>query len=161
MTVYGYSFEGNYYADTEAGRLELLQEVSEAITTAVYSDPEMEHATDDERQEAESMTWDGTSRDMLFWDNCIAIMQHCPYTLDIKRIDDSSLDADISACCEWLDIPNTVDATYIKAQGLTEVESSAFPVVLSDRNGNEFYGGSLRDAVQEHMDWVAEGRPEL
>lgn len=161
MKVYGYTFDGDYFADTEAGKQELLENIATAIDTEVWSDPDMKDASDDERQEAVSMAFDGTHYAADFWDNCISIMQMAGYPLDIQRITEDSKDAEISEICEALDLPNPVDAKHIAHYGLTEVlDSTTFPVILADGKGNEFYGGSLRDAVQEHMDWISEGSPE-
>ena len=155
MKVYGYSFDGDYYADTEAGKQALLEEISNALDTEVWSDPDMKDATDGERQEAVSMAFDGTHYAADFWANCISIRQMSPYTLDIARITEDSEPALISECCECLGSPNPVDVAYIASHGLTEVEDGIHPYVLADGNGMEYYGGSLHDAVQEHREAAA------
>jgi len=159
MATYGYKFEGNFYADTEAGRQELLEEISTALETEVWSDPDMKDATDDERSEAVSMTFDGTHYQADFWANCISIMQMSPYALDIERITEDSEPEAISECCEWLGTPNPVDVAHMAQHGLTEVEDDVHPYVLADGKGNEFYGGSLHDAVDEHRKFLAEAAP--
>lgn len=103
MATIGYKFDNEFYGDTEAGKQELLEAVSTAIDTEVWSDPDMADKSGDERQEAASMSFDGTHYQAEFWDNCMAIMQHCPYTLDIVRIDDeTSAPEEIALCKEWL-----------------------------------------------------------
>lgn len=87
MATILYTFDGDDYANTEAGKQRLLEDVRTAIETEVYSDPDMKDASDDARTEAVSMSFDGTHYAAEFWDNCMAIMQQCPYALDIKRID--------------------------------------------------------------------------
>lgn len=103
VATVGYKFDNEFYGDTEAGKQELLEAINTAIETEAWSDPELKDASDDERQEAVSMSYDGTNRGMEFWDNCMAIMQQCPYSLDIVRIDDETTSAeDIAACKAWL-----------------------------------------------------------
>jgi len=159
MTTYGYTFDGDYYADTEADKQRLLEDVSTALETEVWSDPDMKDATDDERSEAVNMSFDGTHYAADFWSNCIAIMQHAPYTLDIRRITEDSKPNEISDICEALQLTNPVDVAYAAEHGLVEVDSNYWPVVLADSKGNEFYGGYLHDAVMAHKEWVSEGEP--
>ena len=34
-----------------------------------------------------SQTWDGTNRSMAQWDNLMAVMQMCPYELNVERVE--------------------------------------------------------------------------
>jgi hypothetical protein len=96
-TEVAYRFDGNLYPATEVGKQELLEAINDALTTEAYADPEP--MTDDERQEAVSMSYDGTHYRAEFWDNVMAIMQHAPYDIDVKRHDADELTADE---LEWL-----------------------------------------------------------
>lgn len=92
--ILGFKFDGDYYANTDRAAQRLFEDISTALSTEVWSDPDMASATDDERQEAASMAFDGTSRDMDTWSNCVAIMQQSPYSLDIQRIDSDTATAE-------------------------------------------------------------------
>lgn len=86
MSVAIFKFDGETYAegnDTDFQRL--LEAISDAVQTEAWSDAEL--ATDAEREEVVSQTWDGTSRDMAQWDNLMAIMQMCPYELNVERVE--------------------------------------------------------------------------
>ena len=86
MSVAIFKFYGETYAegnDTDFQRL--LEDISDAVQTEVWNDPEL--ATDAEREEAVSQTWDGTNRNMAQWDNLMAIMQMCPYELNVERVE--------------------------------------------------------------------------
>jgi len=78
-----YTFDGDKYDATPEGEQALLEAVSEAIREEAGTDASLKSY--EEVEEAHSMSFDGTNRDMAFWDNMIAIMQQCPYELDIKR----------------------------------------------------------------------------
>jgi hypothetical protein len=94
MATILYTFDGDDYANTEAGHQRLLEDIATALETEVYSDPDMANATDDERTEAANMAWDGTNYQADFWDNVMAIMQMAPYAIDVKRIDSDGATAD-------------------------------------------------------------------
>jgi len=96
-TEIAYRFEGDLYPATEVGKQDLLEAINDALTTEAYSDAEP--MTDDEREEAISMSFDGTHYQAEFWDNIMAIMQHAPYDIDVKRLDRDQLTADE---LEWL-----------------------------------------------------------
>jgi hypothetical protein len=81
-----YRFDGDLYPATPEGEQNLLEAISTALDTEAWTDPDLKDATDDERQEASSMAFDGTNVGMPFWDNIIAIMQHAPYEIDVKRL---------------------------------------------------------------------------
>lgn len=87
MATLFYTFDGDDYANTEAGRQRLLEDISTALETEAWSDPDLKDATDDERSEAASMAFDGTHYAADFWDNIMSIMQQAPYVIDVKRID--------------------------------------------------------------------------
>lgn len=101
MTTILYTFDGDYYAPTEAGKQRLLEDINTALETEVYSDPDMATATDDERSEAVSMAFDGTHYAADFWDNCVAIMQQSPYSLEIGRIDSETATPEQLEIAEW------------------------------------------------------------
>jgi hypothetical protein len=87
----GYRFDGNSYLPNRyypmaAQEQQLLEDISDALQTEVWSDPDMKDATDDERQEAVNMAFDGTHYHAPFWNNIMAIMQHSPYELKVERI---------------------------------------------------------------------------
>jgi len=88
-TEVAYRFDGTLYAATEQGKQELLEAINDALTTEAYADPEP--MTEDEREEAISMSYDGTHYAAEFWDNVMAIMQHAPYEIDVKRLDRDQL----------------------------------------------------------------------
>lgn len=90
MATILYTFDGDDFAATPAGEQRLLEAIHEALNTEAWTDPELKDATDDARQEAVSMSFDGTNRDMPFWDNIMSIMQQSPYEIDVKRIDSES-----------------------------------------------------------------------
>jgi hypothetical protein len=96
-TEVAYRFDGDLYPATEVGKQDLLEAIDAALTTEAWSDPEP--MTDDERQEAVSMSYDGTHYAADFWDNIMAIMQHAPYEINVKRHDADELTADE---LEWL-----------------------------------------------------------
>jgi hypothetical protein len=96
-TEVAYRFDGNLYPATEVGKQELLEAINDALTTEAYADPEP--MTPEEREEAISMSYDGTHYRADFWDNIMAIMQHAPYEIDVKRHDADELTADE---LEWL-----------------------------------------------------------
>lgn len=86
MSVAIFKFDGETYAegnDTDFQRL--LEAISDAVQTEAWNDPEL--ATDAEREEVVSQTWDGTNRGMAQWDNLMAIMQMCPYELNVERVE--------------------------------------------------------------------------
>lgn len=86
MATIGYRFDGDYYSTSPHGEQELLEAVADAIRTDADTDPEL--TTEEERNEAYSMSFDGTNVvDMSFWDNMMAIMQQSPYEVSIDRID--------------------------------------------------------------------------
>lgn len=85
MSTIGYTFDGDYFSDSEAGRQELLENISEAIRTEAGSDATL--TTYEEVEEAHSMAFDGTHYQAEFWENIMAIMQQSPYQIDVKRID--------------------------------------------------------------------------
>ncbi len=101
--ILGFKFDGDYYANTDRAIQRLYEDVSTALDTEVWSDPDMASATDDERQQAASMAFDGTSRDLDAWSNCVAIMQHSPYALDIQRIDVDTATAEDLEALEYSD----------------------------------------------------------
>lgn len=78
-----YTFDGNKYDATPEGEQQLLSDVDEAIREEVYTDASI--ASDEEREEAISMSYDGTHYQREFWDNMIAIMQMAPCDIDVKR----------------------------------------------------------------------------
>ncbi len=88
-TEIAYRFDGNLYPATEVGKQDLLEAINDALTTEAYSDSEP--MTEDEREEAISMSYDGTHFQAEFWDNIMAIMQHAPYEIDVKRQDRDQL----------------------------------------------------------------------
>lgn len=88
-TEVAYRFDGDLYPATETGKQDLLEAINDALTTEAWSDPE--DMTDEERQEAVSMSYDGTHYRAEFWDNIMAIMQHAPYDIDVKRLDRDQL----------------------------------------------------------------------
>jgi hypothetical protein len=88
-TEVAYRFDGSLYPATEVGKQDLLEAINDALTTEAYNDPEP--MTDDEREEAISMSYDGTHYRAEFWDNVMAIMQHAPYEIDVKRLDRDQL----------------------------------------------------------------------
>jgi hypothetical protein len=95
----GYRFDGNSYLPNRyypmhAQRQQLLEDISTALETEVWSDPDMADATDDERQEAVTMAFDGTHYQAPFWDNIMAIMQQSPYELKVERITADNITAD-------------------------------------------------------------------
>jgi hypothetical protein len=105
MTTLFYTFDGNDYANNASGRQELLEAISTALETEAWADPDLEDATDDERQEAASMSFDGTHYQAPFWQNIMAIMQHAPYEIDVKRVDSETATPDELERAEWLDAP--------------------------------------------------------
>lgn len=96
-TEVAYRFDGDLYPATEVGKQDLLEAINDALTTEAYSDPEP--MTEDEREEAISMSYDGTHFQAEFWDNIMAIMQHAPYDVSVTRHDADELTADE---LEWL-----------------------------------------------------------
>jgi hypothetical protein len=92
-----YRFDGTLYPATEAGKQELLEAINDALTTEAYTDAEL--STEAERDEAVSMSFDGTHYQADFWDNIMAIMQHAPYEIDVKRLTLEDLTPDER---EWL-----------------------------------------------------------
>ena len=92
--ILGFKFDGDYYANTDRAVQRLLEDVSTALDAEVWSDPDMADATDDERQEAASMAFDGTHYQADIWSNLVAIMQHSPYSLNIERIDSDTATAE-------------------------------------------------------------------
>ena len=101
MTTILYTFDGDDFAATPAGEQRLLETIHDALQTEAWSDPELKDATDDAREEAVSMSFDGTNRDMPFWDNIMAIMQQSPYELDVKRIDSESATDEEKERASW------------------------------------------------------------
>lgn len=86
MSVAIFKFDGETYVegnDTDFQRL--LEAISDAVQTEAWTDSEL--STDAEREEAVSQTWDGTNRSMAQWDNLMAIMQMCPYELNVERVE--------------------------------------------------------------------------
>lgn len=96
-TEVAYRFDGNLYPATEVGKQDLLEAISEALNTEAWNDPEL--MDDQSREEAVSMSYDGTHYAADFWDNIMAIMQHAPYDIDVKRHDADELTAEE---LEWL-----------------------------------------------------------
>jgi predicted nucleic acid-binding protein len=96
-TEVAYRFDGTLYAATEQGKQELLEAIDEALNTEAWNDSEL--STEDERQEAVSMSYDGTHYAADFWDNIMAIMQHAPYDVSVTRLDRDQLTEDE---LEWL-----------------------------------------------------------
>lgn len=87
-----YRFDGELYTDTEAGRQALLEAINNALETEAWSDSE--EMTVEERQEAVSMSYDGTHYAAPFWDNIMAIMQQAPYPVNVERVDLCQLSAE-------------------------------------------------------------------
>lgn len=85
MSVHFFKFDGNVHMANDSGFQNLLTELGEAITTEAWSDPSL--STDEERQEAESQSWDATSHDADMWSNLQGLMMACPYTLEIERVE--------------------------------------------------------------------------
>lgn len=84
--VHFFRFNGmDYVEGDETAFQQLLEDISDAVQTEAWNDPEL--TTDEEREEAVSMTWLGTNRDFRQWENVTAIEQMCPYTLDIERVE--------------------------------------------------------------------------
>lgn len=96
-TEVAYRFDGTLYAANEQGKQELLEAINEALNTEAWNDSEL--LDDASREEAVSMSYDGTHYAAEFWDNVTAIMQHAPYELDVTRHDADELTADE---LEWL-----------------------------------------------------------
>lgn len=92
MSTLGYRFDGDVFKASAAGEQELLERIYDALTTKAYSDPSL--TTDEEREEAISMAFDGTHYAADFWSNVMAIMQQAPYEIDVKRIDSETATAD-------------------------------------------------------------------
>lgn len=101
MATILYTFDGDDYAPTPAGEQRLLEDINTALETEAWSDPELKDASDDARQEAVSMAFDGTNVEMAFWDNIMAIMQQAPYEIDVKRIDSESATDEEKERAEW------------------------------------------------------------
>lgn len=85
----GYRFDGksylpNRYYPMAAQEQELLEDISTALETEAWNDDTL--TTDDERQEAADMAFDGTYYAAPFWDNIMSIMQMSPYPIDVERI---------------------------------------------------------------------------
>lgn len=86
MPKFFYTFDGDKYDATPEDEQALLEAVADAISSEVWTSAE--YSTDEERQEAESMSYDGTNvMHMTFWQNMMAIMQMAPCELDIQRHD--------------------------------------------------------------------------
>lgn len=86
MSVAIFKFDGETYAEgNDKDFQQLLEAISDAVQTEAWTDSEL--STDAEREEAVSQTWDGTSRSMAQWDNLMAIMQMCPYELNVERVE--------------------------------------------------------------------------
>jgi hypothetical protein len=96
-TEVAYRFDGTLYPSTEVGKQELLEAINEALNTEAWNDSEL--MDDQSREEAVSMSYDGTHYAADFWDNIMAIMQHAPYDIDVKRHDADELTAEE---LEWL-----------------------------------------------------------
>jgi hypothetical protein len=96
-TEVAYRFNGELYPATEVGKQELLEAISEVLNTEAWNDSEL--MDDQSREEAVSMSYDGTHYAADFWDNIMAIMQHAPYDIDVKRHDADELTAEE---LEWL-----------------------------------------------------------
>jgi hypothetical protein len=94
-----YRFDGDLYPATPEGEQSLLEAINSALETEAWTDPDLKDATDDERQEAVSMSYDGTHYQADFWDNIMAIMQQAPYEIDVKRLTAEDLTEDER---EWL-----------------------------------------------------------
>jgi hypothetical protein len=88
-TEVAYRFDGTLYAATEQGKQELLEAINEALTIEAWNDSEL--MDEQSREEAVSMSYDGTHHAAEFWDNVTAIMQHAPYDIDVKRLDRDQL----------------------------------------------------------------------
>lgn len=86
MSVVIFKFDGSDYVEgNDTDFQQLLEAISDAVQTEAWNDPEL--ATDAEREEAVSQTWDGTNRSMAKWDNLMAVMQMCPYELNVERVE--------------------------------------------------------------------------
>lgn len=96
-TEVAYRFDGTLYAATEQGKQELLEAINEALQTEAWNDADL--LDEQSREEAVSMSYDGTHYRAEFWDNIMAIMQHAPYEIDVKRHDADELTDDE---LEWL-----------------------------------------------------------
>jgi hypothetical protein len=96
-TEVAYRFDGTLYPATEVGKQDLLEAINEALNTEAWNDSEL--MDDQSREEAVSMSYDGTHYAADFWDNIMAIMQHAPYDIDVKRHDADELTAEE---LEWL-----------------------------------------------------------
>lgn len=94
-----YTFDGDDYAVTEAGKQRLLEDIHTALQTEADTDPDLD--SDDARAEAVSMAFDGTSVNADFWQNIMAIMQQAPYEIDVKRIEDASATPEERERAEW------------------------------------------------------------
>lgn len=86
-----YTFNGNQYNDTPSERQELLEAIHDTLTDSAMNDEDNRRDTDDQTIQAVSdaveMSFDGTNRQMPYWDNIMAIMQHAPYEIDVQRHD--------------------------------------------------------------------------
>lgn len=96
-TEVAYRFDGTLYSATEQGKQELLEAIAEALQTEAWNDADL--PDEQSREEAVSMSYDGTHYRAEFWDNIMAIMQHAPYEIDVKRHAADELTADE---LEWL-----------------------------------------------------------
>lgn len=96
-TEVAYRFDGTLYAATEQGKQELLEAINEALTTEAWNDSDLRD--EQSREEAVSMSYDGTHFRAEFWDNIMAIMQHAPYDITVTRHGADELTADE---LEWL-----------------------------------------------------------
>jgi hypothetical protein len=101
--ILGFKFDGDYYANTDRAFQRLLEDISAALDAEAFSDPALADATDDERQEAASMAFDGTHYQLDAWSNLVAIMQQSPYALDIQRIDSDTATAEDLEALEYSD----------------------------------------------------------
>lgn len=88
-TEVAYRFDGNLYPATEVGKQELLEAINDALTTEAWNDSTLQDEWS--REEAVSQSYDGTHYRAEFWDNIMAIMQHAPYDIDVKRLDRDQL----------------------------------------------------------------------
>lgn len=96
-TEVAYRFDGTLYPATETGKQDLLEAIHDALNIEVWNDSEL--LDDASREEAVSMSYDGTHYRAEFWDNIMAIMQHAPYDVSVTRLDRDQLTADE---LEWL-----------------------------------------------------------
>lgn len=84
--VHFFRFNGmDYVEGDDASFQQLLEDISDAVQTEAWNDPEL--TTDAEREEAANQSWDGTSRDMGQWENLMGFMQMCPYDVQIERVE--------------------------------------------------------------------------